>query len=149
MTDRHPSPASILPHSYPFVLIDRIIEREEGKRIVCLKNVTFNEEFFQGHFRDMPVMPGVLIIEAMAQASGLLLRGDRTGIRTFLARVKDVRFREVVMPGDSLYITSAKSNEFGSFHVFNVSVAVNEKTVAEGEILLAEIKEEEDVKHAD
>ena len=146
MNEEYPLPASILPHSYPFVLIDRILEREEGKRIVCLKNVTFNEEFFQGHFRDNPVMPGVLLIEAMAQASGLLLRGEQAGMKVFLAQVKDVRFRETIAPGDSLLITATRTGGFGAIHKFEVSVVVSNKIAAAGEILLAEIQEGRDEK---
>lgn len=133
---------NILPHSYPFLLIDRVLEFEEDKRIVCLKNVTINEEFFQGHFRSNPVMPGVLIIEAMAQASGLLLRNKKNNIKVLIAQVKEVRFKESVMPGDVLYITSIKLHAFSTFHCFEVTANVNNKTVASGEIVLAEINED-------
>lgn len=138
----HRSLINILPHSYPFLLIDRVLEFEEDKRIVCLKNVTINEEFFQGHFRSNPVMPGVLIIEAMAQASGLLLRNKKDNIKVLIAQVKEVRFKESVMPGDALYITSIKLHDFSTFHCFEVTANVNNKTVANGELVLAEINED-------
>lgn len=133
---------NILPHSYPFLLIDRVVELEENKRIVCLKNVTINEEFFQGHFRSNPLMPGVLIIEAMAQASGLLLRNKKNNIKVLIAQVKEVRFKESVRPGDALYITSIKLHAFSTFHCFAVTANVNNKTVASGELVLAEINED-------
>src|SRR2546422_4175485 len=95
----------ILPHRYPFLLIDRVTELEHKKRIVALKNVTFNEPFFQGHFPDFPVMPGVLIVEAMAQTAGILvLRSveDRASKLVLLVAVENARFRRPVVPGDTL-----------------------------------------------
>jgi beta-hydroxyacyl-ACP dehydratase FabZ len=97
----------ILPHRYPFLLVDRILEVEKGKRIVGIKNVTFNEEFFQGHFPGNPVMPGVLILEAMAQvaAIGLLdLIPDREKKLLYLSGVDRCKFRRPVLPGDQLRI---------------------------------------------
>lgn len=135
MTGDFPPPACMLPHSYPFVLIDRIIEREEGKRIVCLKNVTFGEEFFQGHFMGNPVMPGVLIIEAMAQASGLIICEKRTA-SAFLARVSDARFRKAVVPGDRLFIESTLIRDFRPLYLFEVSARVQDEVAAEAEITL-------------
>ena len=99
----------ILPHRYPFLLVDRILEVEKGKRIVGIKNVTFNEEFFQGHFPGNPVMPGVLIIEAMAQvaAIGLLdLIPDHDKKLLYLSGVDRCKFRRPVLPGDQLRIES-------------------------------------------
>ena len=135
MTDGYPAPSAILPHSYPFVLIDRIIEREEGKRIVCLKNVTFNEEFFQGHFTGNPVMPGVLIIEAMAQASGLIMGSERPSA-AFIAKIGEARFKRVVVPGDQLIIKSSLVKEFAPLYVFEVSAHVDDMIAAEAEITL-------------
>ena len=97
---------TILPHRYPFLLVDAILELEE-ERIVGVKNVTANEPFFAGHFPDFPVMPGVLIVEAMAQVAGVLVLKsipDRESKLVFLASVEDARFRRPVRPGDRLVI---------------------------------------------
>jgi len=96
---------AILPHRYPFLLVDRIIGFEEGKRAVGIKNVTFNEPFFQGHFPGAPVMPGVLIVEAMAQVGAvLLLRGvqDRRDKLVYFTGIDQARFRRPVVPGDQV-----------------------------------------------
>jgi len=95
----------VLPHRYPFLLVDRIIEIEEKKRIVGLKNVTINEPFFQGHFPGHPIMPGVLIIEAMAQVGGMLLLGSVSDPETkvvYFMSLDNVKFRRPVKPGDQL-----------------------------------------------
>lgn len=97
----------ILPHRYPFLLIDRIIELERMKRIVALKNVTITEPFFQGHFPEMPIMPGVLIVEAIAQAGGLLLLTEvpnRDELLMVFTGIEKARFRRPVVPGDQLRI---------------------------------------------
>ncbi len=97
----------ILPHRYPFMLVDKIIEFEEGgDRIVGIKNLTFNELFFQGHFPDNPVMPGVLQLEAMAQVAGVLLnsREGNDGKVAFFMSINNAKFRRVVAPGDQLRI---------------------------------------------
>ncbi len=95
-----------LPHRYPFLLVDRILEVQDNKRVVGIKNVTINEPFFQGHFPGNPVMPGVLIIESLAQAGAVLLLAgreeDMTNRYVYLAGVDDVRFRRPVVPGDQL-----------------------------------------------
>ena len=94
-----------LPHRYPFLLVDRILEMEEKKRIVGLKNVTINEPFFQGHFPGHPIMPGVLIIEAMAQVGGILLMGqieDYQSKVVYFMSLDNVKFRRPVKPGDQL-----------------------------------------------
>ena len=97
----------ILPHRYPFLLIDRVIEIERKQRIVALKNVTINEAFFAGHFPNMPIMPGVLIIEAMAQAGGALLLKEveeREGKLIMFTGIDRAKFRRPVVPGDQLRI---------------------------------------------
>jgi len=97
----------ILPHRYPFLLVDAILEMEPQKRIVGIKNVTITEPFFQGHFPGKPVMPGVLIVEAMAQTGGLLLLKDvpdRERKLLYFVAIDDARFRRPVVPGDTLRI---------------------------------------------
>jgi beta-hydroxyacyl-ACP dehydratase FabZ len=97
----------ILPHRPPFLLVDRIVEMAAGKRIVGIKNVTMNEPFFVGHFPNFPVMPGVLIIEAMAQTGGVLAlwdEGDCSGKLVFFAAIEEAKFRRPVVPGDQLRI---------------------------------------------
>ncbi len=97
----------ILPHRYPFLLVDRILEIEKGKRVVGIKNVTFNEEFFQGHFPGNPVMPGVLILEAMAQVAAIGLFGvvpEHEKKLLYLSAVDRCKFRRPVLPGDQLRI---------------------------------------------
>jgi len=96
-----------LPHRYPFLMIDKVVEMERYKRIVAVKSVTMNEDFFQGHFPGKPVMPGVLILESMAQAGGLLLLQeipDRDKKLLYLASMTDVKFRRPVVPGDQLRV---------------------------------------------
>ena len=96
---------NIIPHRYPMLLVDRVLELEPGKRIVCIKNVTANEQFFQGHFPGAPVMPGVLIIEAMAQCGAVLVLRDlpdREKKLFLFGGVDKARFRKPVVPGDQL-----------------------------------------------
>ena len=97
----------ILPHRYPFLMIDRIVEIERKKRIVAIKNVTMNEPFFQGHFPGIPVMPGVLVVEAIAQAGGTLLLPevpDRDKLLIMFTSIERAKFRRPVVPGDQLRI---------------------------------------------
>jgi beta-hydroxyacyl-ACP dehydratase FabZ len=97
-----------IPHRYPFILVDRILEMEAGRRIVAVKNVTINEPFFQGHFPGAPVMPGVLIVEAMAQAGAVLLlhdMPDRHRKLVYFTGIDGARFRRAVVPGDQLRMT--------------------------------------------
>ena len=96
---------SVLPHRYPMLLVDRVLEIEPDQRIVAMKNVTINEHFFEGHFPDRPVMPGVLIIEGLAQTGGILLLGDpdrRAGKLVYFMSIERARFRRPVVPGDQL-----------------------------------------------
>jgi 3-hydroxyacyl-[acyl-carrier-protein] dehydratase len=104
---------AILPHRYPFLLIDRVIEIERLKRIVAIKNVTINEPYFQGHFPNFPIMPGVLIVEAMAQAGGALLLteiADREHKLMVFTGIERAKFRKPVTPGDQLRIEVTVTN---------------------------------------
>lgn len=95
----------ILPHRYPFLLVDRILDLKEGKSIVAIKNVTFNEHFFQGHFPDFRVMPGVLVVEAIAQTGAILLYSsipNPESILVFLSKLDNTKFRKPIIPGDQL-----------------------------------------------
>lgn len=97
-----------IPHRYPFLLVDRVLEIEPGKRIVALKNVTMNEPFFQGHFPEIPVFPGVLVIEALAQAGAVLLlhdMPDRDSKLVYFTGIDAARFRRIVRPGDQLHLS--------------------------------------------
>ena len=98
--------AALLPHRYPFLLIDRVVNLTPNKKIVALKNVTMNEPFFQGHFPTFPIMPGVLIVEAMAQAAGVLalesMSAEQRGGPVFFMGMDKVKFRKPVVPGDQL-----------------------------------------------
>jgi 3-hydroxyacyl-[acyl-carrier-protein] dehydratase len=97
----------LLPHRYPFILVDRVIELVEGDKIIALKNVTINEPFFAGHFPGAPIMPGVLIIEAMAQAGGILFAlsqpEEKRGGPVYFMGMDNVKFRKPVVPGDQLF----------------------------------------------
>ena len=136
---------TILPHAYPFLLVDRIVEVETGKRIVGIKNVTYNEPFFPGHFPGRPIMPGVLIVEAMAQTAGLLVfhsvpEEDRKKPIFFLG-IDNVRFRKPVIPGDQLRLEVEMTRHRQSIWGFKGKAFVDGKLVAEGD-LLAMIGEE-------
>ncbi|MGR3309462.1 MAG: 3-hydroxyacyl-ACP dehydratase FabZ [Candidatus Brocadiales bacterium] len=144
MTGLNPPPINLLPHSYPFVLIDRIVQLEQGKRSVCLKNVSINEGFFQGHFKGNPVMPGVLIIEAMAQTSGLIIGSEETSLPSnevkglfSLGSIKYAKFKKPVVPGDQLIITSSLVHKLPPLYVFEVVASVEGEIVSEAEITLA------------
>ncbi|MFH1595351.1 MAG: 3-hydroxyacyl-ACP dehydratase FabZ [Pseudomonadota bacterium] len=131
----------ILPHRYPFLLIDRVLSFQLGKSIVGLKNVTINEPFFQGHFPDRPIMPGVLIAEAMAQAGGilaLLSTPENLGNPSvFLMGLDKVRFRQPVVPGDQLRLEVATIRSGKKFWKMQGKAFVNDTLVAEGEIMAA------------
>jgi beta-hydroxyacyl-ACP dehydratase FabZ len=130
-----------LPHRYPFLLVDRVIAFEKNKRIVALKNVTINEPFFQGHFPDTPIMPGVLIVEAMGQAGGVLvtqsLPPEKKGKLIYFMGFDSVRFRKPVVPGDQL-ILELDMLKMRSKVVKMAGVAkVDGKTVAEAQLMAA------------
>lgn len=129
---------NLVPHRYPFLLVDRVLEREEGHRVVALKNVTINEPFFQGHYPQTPVMPGVLIVEAMAQAGGLALGGTgHDDLLPLLAAIEKVRFREVVKPGDQLIITASVKAVRAGIVKISAEAKVEAKVVAQGELTFA------------
>ena len=128
----------ILPHRYPMLLVDRILEIDEGKRIVGLKNVTANEQFFQGHFPGAPVMPGVLIIEAMAQCGAVLfLRSipDRDKKLFLFGGVDKARFRKPVVPGDQLIFECEVLQQRSSTVKIKGVARVDGAVVAEAEML--------------
>jgi beta-hydroxyacyl-ACP dehydratase FabZ len=128
----------ILPHRYPFLLVDRILELEPGKRVVGIKNVTYNEEFFQGHFPGQPVMPGVLVLEAMAQVAGIALLGmvpDRDKKLLYLSGVDRCRFRRPVVPGDQLRIEAEIMSLKSKFCKCRATAKVDGIVCAEAELL--------------
>lgn len=129
----------IIPHRYPFLLVDRILELEPGKRAVGIKNVTANEPFFVGHFPGYPVMPGVLVIEALAQvgAVALLQMPEFQGKLAFLAGLENVRFRRQVVPGDVLRLEVELTRLKGRVGKGLGRALVGEEVAAEGEILFA------------
>jgi 3-hydroxyacyl-[acyl-carrier-protein] dehydratase len=136
---------AMLPHAYPFLLVDRIVEIEPGKRVVGIKNVTYNEPFFPGHFPGRPIMPGVLIVEAMAQTAGVLIfyslpEEDRKKTVFFLG-IDNVRFRKPVIPGDQLRMELEITRHRQSIWGFKGKAFVDGNVVAEGD-LMAMIGEE-------
>lgn len=129
-----------IPHRYPFLLVDRIVEMEPGKRIVAYKNVTMNEPFFQGHFPGAPIMPGVLIIEAMAQAGAVLLlhdMEDRESKLVFFTGIDHARFRRTVVPGDQVRLTLEVLKLRSRTCKLKGRAEVDGKLAAEAEILSA------------
>ncbi len=126
---------SILPHRYPFLMIDRVLEMEPQRRIVAIKNVTMNEPFFQGHFPDYPIMPGVLMIEAMAQTGGALLLTeipDRDDKLMVFTGIEEARFRRPVTPGDQLRIEVTVLNWRSRAVKMQGVITVNGKVVCDG-----------------
>ncbi len=156
-TEKHPQEAAkpvygiaeimkFLPHRYPFLLVDRILELEPDKRIVGLKNVTINEQFFQGHFPGHPIMPGVLIIEAMAQVGGILafkstpppvplMEGDKGGGMVYFMGIDKARFRKPVLPGDKLELVIEVTKQRGAIWAFKGEAYVDGNLVAEAELM--------------
>ncbi len=130
-----------LPHRYPFLLIDRVIDLVKNESIVVLKNVSINEPFFQGHFPDTPIMPGVLIVEAMGQAGGVLvsqsLPPEKQGRLIYFMGFDKVRFRKPVVPGDQLIIELQMLKMRSKVVKMAGTARVDEKIVAEGQLMAA------------
>ena len=132
---------NILPHRYPFLLVDRIVTLEPGKRIVGLKNISINEPFFQGHFPGRPIMPGVLIVESLAQVGGilaLLATPENLGKTSiFLTGLDKVRFRQPVVPGDQLRLEVETLRGGKKFWKMQGKAFVDDTLVMEGEMMAA------------
>jgi len=129
----------LLPHRYPFLLVDRVTEFEQGKSLTAIKNVTINEPFFQGHFPGQSIMPGVLILEAMAQATGLLAfssMGDAHKSRLYmLVGIDKARFRGQVVPGDQLILSISLKRNMRGIGMYQCQACVNREVVAEAEMM--------------
>ena len=128
-----------IPHRYPFLLVDRVLELEPGKRGVGIKNVTVNEPFFQGHFPGIPIMPGVLIIEAMAQLGAVIVLGmpENQGKLALFAGIDNVRFRRQVVPGDQLRLEVEITRLRGTIGKGKGRAFVDGELAVEGEIMFA------------
>ncbi len=132
-----------LPHRYPFLLVDRVLECEPGKRLKAIKNVSVNEPMFTGHFPERPVFPGVLIMEALAQATGILAfktqgkKPDGSSLYYF-AGIDNCRFKQPVLPGDQLVLEVAVLKEKRGIWKFSAEASVDGKVVASAELMCAE-----------
>lgn len=134
----------ILPHRYPFLLVDRVVELEPEKRLVAYKNVTANEEFFSGHFPRHPVMPGVLVLEALAQSCAILafksMQIDPNEYVVYLMSIDGAKFRRPVVPGDKLVLTADVLRHKTSVWKQRGTATVDGKVVAEAEFLATTVK---------
>jgi 3-hydroxyacyl-[acyl-carrier-protein] dehydratase len=135
--------ASLLPHRFPFQFLDRVLEFEDGAHIVALKNVSISEPFFRGHFPEQPLMPGVLICEALAQAAALLAHRSRDGVRpgcvAMLAGLEHVRFRHPVLPGDQLHLDVRLVRRRRPLWKMHGTARVDGRIVAHADLSLMEI----------
>lgn len=138
----------LLPHRYPFILVDRVVKYETYAYLTAIKNVTINEPFFSGHFPGTPIMPGVLILEALAQASGILWsvskgRKDGNGVLYYFAGIDNAKFKQIVTPGDQLRLEVTVTKQKGDFWRMRSEAFVDDKTVCSADLLSAakEIKE--------
>ena len=134
----------LLPHRYPFLLVDRVLELEPNQRILAVKNVSINEPFFQGHFPGHPVMPGVLVLEALAQAGGLLTQLSLANLVAgdeklfYLVKIDNARFSRMVVPGDQLMLEVKLKRVIRNMAMYECSASVDGKQVASADILCAE-----------
>jgi 3-hydroxyacyl-[acyl-carrier-protein] dehydratase len=135
----------LLPHRYPFLLVDRVLELEPNQRILAVKNVSINEPFFQGHFPGHPVMPGVLVLEALAQAGGLLTQlsagsdaNEREEKLFYLVKIDNARFSRMVVPGDRLMLEVKLKRVIRNMAMYECTASVDGKQVASADILCAE-----------
>lgn len=130
----------ILPHRYPFLLVDRVLEIRDGEYCKALKNISANEEVFQGHFPQQAVLPGVMIIEALAQTAGIVIDSGKgkaeAGSIVFFAGINNAKFRVPVVPGDQLILETTLSNQRRNFWVFEGKASVDGKLAAQAEIKL-------------
>ena len=130
----------LVPHRWPMVMIDRVTQYDDGDTLTALKNVTYNEGFFPGHFPGVPTMPGVLIVEAMAQACGILavlksgLRAD-SGLILYFAGIDNCRFKKPVIPGDQLLLHAALEKQKRDLWKFNTHATVNGEVVCEADMM--------------
>ena len=138
----------MLPHRYPFLLVDRVVELEPGKRILAWKNVTGNEPFFQGHFPGHPVMPGVLVLEALAQTGGLLTQLSREAAGTpvsetmsYLVKIDAAKFSRMIVPGDRIELEVVLKRVIRNMAMYAGTARVDGETAACAEILCAEAKD--------
>ena len=136
----------LLPHRYPFLLVDRVVQFEAHKRIVARKNVTINEPFFQGHFQGHPVMPGVLVIEALAQAGGILTQLSRGTVADnklfYLVKIDNARFSRMVVPGDVLELHVEIKRIIRTMTFYTCVARVGGEEVASADVLCAETEKE-------
>ncbi len=139
---------ALLPHRYPFLLVDRVVEFEPGKRILAWKNVTGNEPFFQGHFPGHPVMPGVLVLEALAQTGGLLTQLSREAAGTpvsetmsYLVKIDAAKFSRMIVPGDRIELEVVLKRVIRNMAMYAGTARVDGETAACAEILCAEAKD--------
>ena len=129
-----------LPHRYPFLLVDRVVEIEDGLRITAIKNVTINEPFFGGHFPNRPVMPGVLMLEAMAQTAALLIYSTMTDqidpdAVTYFVGIDGARFKRPVEPGDQLVLRAEQLRAKSRIYKFKTSAHVGDELAVEAELM--------------
>ncbi len=137
----------LLPHRYPFLLVDRVLEIEPRVSIKAIKNVTTNEEFFNGHFPDMPIMPGVLQVEAMAQTAGIMMgysadAAELSATHTLFARIDNLRFRKPVVPGDQLVLEAKLISQKGPVVKVEAKGSVDGAVVVEGELMFSVVKKD-------